>query len=95
LHNSGRHAELQIFDPNDFGRVLQGKKSPWNVQPVGTKLLTADLTPLGLLFPNGGNNAQGAVSGATFDAMTKLLYLWCPGVEGKYGCCLVVYKVNC
>ena len=23
LHNEGRHAELQIFDPNDFGKVLK------------------------------------------------------------------------
>jgi hypothetical protein len=95
LHNSGRHAELQIFDPNDFGAVLRGKKAPWNVEPSASKLLTADLAPLGLLFANGGNNAQGAVAGATFDAATKLLYLWCPSVNGKYGCCLVVYKVNC
>ena len=59
LHNSGRHAELQIFDPNNFGKALQGKTESWNVQPSGSKLLTDDLTPLGLLFPSGGNNAQG------------------------------------
>ena len=95
LHNSGRHAELQIFDPNDFGKVLQGKKNPWNVQPTDSKLLTADLAPLGLLYPNGGNNPFGGVAGATFDPTTKCLYLWCPQVNGKYGCCLVVYKVTC
>ncbi|MGH7171120.1 MAG: hypothetical protein ACRELG_12650 [Gemmataceae bacterium] len=95
LYNSGRHAELQIFDPHHFGEVLQGKKDPWAVQPVASKLLTADLTPLGLLFPNGGNNPSGAIAGATFDAKTGFLYLWCPGVNKKYGCCLVVYKVNC
>jgi hypothetical protein len=93
-HNSGRHAELQIFDPHDFGNVLQGKKEPWAVQPGASKLLTKDLAPLGLLFPSSGN-AQGGVVGATFDSRTKLLYLWCPGVNGKYGCCLAVYKVNC
>jgi hypothetical protein len=95
LHNEGRHAELQIFDPNDFGAVLQGKKRPWNVQPAATKLLTKELAPLGLLFAHGGNNASGGVVGATFDPATKLLYLWCPGVNGKYDSCLVVYQVNC
>jgi hypothetical protein len=95
LNNSGRHAELQIFDPNDFGKVLQGKLSPRKVQPAASKLLTADLAPLGLLIPSSGNNPSGAVAGATFDPVTRLLYLWCPGVNGKYGCCLAVYKVYC
>jgi hypothetical protein len=94
LHNEGRHAELQIFDPNSFGRVLQKKMNPWNIQPTASKLLTEDLAPLGLLFPNGGNNPFGAVAGATFDSSTSHLYLWCPGVKGKNGSCLVVYKVN-
>jgi hypothetical protein len=88
LNNSGRHAELQIFDPHDFGKVIQGKKDPWAVQPAASKLLTDDLTPLGLLIPSSGNSPGGAVAGATFDPTTKLLYLWC-------SCCLVVYKVNC
>ena len=95
LHNEGRHAELQIFEPNDFGKVLQGTMDPWNIQPVGSKLLTSDLAPLHLLYPTDGNNANGAVAGATFDPTTKMLYLWCTQVNGKYGCCLVVYKVNC
>ncbi len=45
----------------------------------------------------GGNNAHGAVAGATFDAKTGMLYLWCPMVDGNAinGCCLVAYKVNC
>ena len=94
LHNKGRHAELQIFDPEDFGKVLQKKKNPWNVQPTASKLLTKDLSSLDLLFPNSGNNPSGAVAGATFDATTGMLYLWCPGVNGKYGCCLVAYKMN-
>jgi hypothetical protein len=98
LNNSGRHAELQIFDPNDFGAVLRGKLAPWNVQPAASKLLTEDLTPLGLLFQISGNTASGGVAGATFDPATKLLYLWCPGVhanKGNNGSSLVVYKVNC
>lgn len=94
LNNSGRHAELQIFDPNDFGKVLQGKKESLAVQPVASKLLTNDLTPLGLLYPYKGNNPFGAIGGATFDAETGHLYLWCPGVGGGYECRLVVYKVN-
>jgi hypothetical protein len=95
LHNEGRHAELQIFDPHDFGKVLKCKLAPWNVQPAASKLLTADLTPLGLLYPNSGNNPGGAVAGATFDAKTGMLYLWCTCVNGKYGCCLAAYKVRC
>jgi hypothetical protein len=94
LHNEGRHAELQIFDPNDFGAVLKGTKLAWAVQPAASKLLTQDLAPLGLLFPKGGNNPFGAVAGATFDAKEGRLYLWCPGVGGGYGCCLAVYEVN-
>jgi hypothetical protein len=95
LHNEGRHAELQIFDPNDFGKVLQGKMAPWQVQPAASKLLTENVAPLGLLWPSEGNNASGAVAGATFDANTGRLYLWCPGVNRGYGCCLVVYQVRC
>jgi hypothetical protein len=93
-HNEGRHAELQIFDPDDFGKVLNGKLAAWKVQPVASKLLTADLTPLGLLWASSGNRSGGVV-GATFDARTNRLYMWCPGVNGKYGCCLVVYEVKC
>jgi hypothetical protein len=95
LHDSGRHAELQIFDPDTFGKVLQGKLKPWNVQPRASKLLTDDLSKLGLLYPTGGNSPGGAVAGATFDATKGLLYVWCPSVDGKYECRLVVYKVNC
>jgi hypothetical protein len=94
LNNSGRDAELQIFNPADFGKVLQGQMNPWNVQPAATKLLTNDLTPLGLLYPSSGDSPGGAVAGATFDPTTNLLYLWCPSVNGGYGCDLVVYKVN-
>jgi hypothetical protein len=69
---------------------------PWNVQPAASKLLTADLTALGLLWPSAGNSPEGAVAGATFDAKTGLLYLWCPHVSKKFEgrCRLVVYKVN-
>jgi hypothetical protein len=97
LHNEGRHAELQIFDPNDFGKVLKRTMAPWKVQPAASKLLTADLDPLKLLYATSGNNPCGAVAGATFDATTGLLYLWCPMVDAKAmnGCRLVVYKVNC
>ena len=97
LNSEGRHAELQIFDPNDFGKVLQGKMNGWNVQPAGTKLLTADLAPLGLCYATSGNNPLGGVAGATFDAKTALLYLWCPMIDAKAsnGCRLVVYMVKC
>lgn len=92
LHSEGRHAELQIFAPNDFGKVLLGKMAPWAVQPAASKLLNQDLAPLGLLYS--GNTRHGAVTGATFDAKTGRLYLWCPGVKDKNECRLVVYKVN-
>ncbi len=94
LHSETREAELQIFDPKDFGQVIQGKKKPWNVQPSGSKLLTADLKNQGLLFGTAGNSPTGGIAGAAYDPVTKILWLWCPGVNLGYGSLLVAYKVN-
>lgn len=95
LHCDSRDAELQIFDPNDFGKVLQGVIHPWQVQPADTKLLTPDLKPLGFLYGHAGNSPAGAVAGACFDAPTKTLYLWLTQKNSGYGCVLAAYRVNC
>ena len=94
LHSESREAELQIFDPRDFGQVIQGKKNSWNVQPSASKMLTGDLINQGLLYGIGGNSPHGGVAGAAYDPVAKILWLWCPGVNGGYSNLLVAYKVN-
>lgn len=94
LHSDSRDAELQIFDPDDFGKVLLGQKQPWNVQPVETKLLTPDLAPLGLLWPSTGNQPAGGVAGAAVDRTTGILWLWCPSVNNTQDNLLVAYQMN-
>ena len=94
LNFDRREAELHIFDPNDFGAVLAGRKHSWNVQPVAAKPLTADLAPLGLLYGGSGSVSPGGVAGAAYDAITHILWLWCPAIHGGYGEVLVAYQVN-
>jgi hypothetical protein len=94
LHNDSRDAELQIFDPDDFGKVLQGGKQPWNVQPSASKLLTPDLSPLGLLWGAGGNIPAGGVAGAAVDPTTGILWLWCPQIHGSTSNVLAAYQIN-
>ena len=94
LNSDSRDAELQIFNPKDFGQALQGLIKPWNIQPTSTKLLSGDLKNQGLLFGLSGNSPSGGVAGAAYDPKTKTLWLWCPGVNAGYGSLLVAYKVN-
>jgi hypothetical protein len=99
LHFEGRHAELQVFDPDDFGKVIQGKMHAWNVQPVSTALLDPDLTPLGnqVLTGGSGNVVMGGVGAAAFDPKTKRLYLLIPSSHNTVGgeSQIAVYAVDC
>ncbi len=73
-----RQVEMQMFDPQDFGAVLQGTNAPWNVQPTAIRTITRD---------------SGRVAGAAFDARTGILWLWWPGIDGACGNRLLAYRV--
>ena len=75
LHFDSRAEELHIYDPTDFGAVLQGTKQPWQVQP-------RTMTPLalpGLGAGGTGNGSAGGIGGAVFDATTGRMYLQTSG----------------
>ncbi len=99
LHADGRDCELQVFDPDHFGEVIQGTRQPWNVQPVASRLLTAEMQAFGsLLGPYGGDSPWNATAGTWFDAVDKILYTWHPGmaaVQNGYGCRLAAWAVDC
>lgn len=91
LNCDSRVFELHIFDPSDLGEAAQGRRAPWNVKP--SSMLTLQLPGIGGR-PFSGNSPQGGVAGATYDALTKRLYLFGPAGGGTYVNRLYVYAVN-
>ncbi len=63
--------ELHIFDPVTLGEAARGKLSPWKVKPASM----TELTLPGLGGTWGGNVPVKNIGGATYDAVTKRLYL--------------------
>jgi hypothetical protein len=90
-----RCAEIQVFDPADFGAVIQGSKNSWNVQPVAELVVTDDLVNIGPGMEQDNPTGTGAEpapaggpAGSAFDPTTNILWLYI----GGYG--LAAYQVN-
>jgi hypothetical protein len=93
LNYDSKAYELHIFDPADFGAVAQGTKAPWQVQP--TSMTIIDLPGMGLGGQGGGTPpAPNTVVGASYDAITKRLYVLGTGAGGTYVNRIYVYQVN-
>ena len=90
LNSDSREFELHIFDPVDLGAASQGQRPPW-VKPAGMMPLT--LPGLGGRQIT-GNSQQFGVGGATFDPVTKRLFVFAPAGGGTYVNRLYVYSVN-
>lgn len=94
LNFEGRGYEIQVFDPADFAAVKNGTKNPWNVQPVASKDITADLAALGHTDGGSGFLIPGGVCGASFDATTNLLYVYAnDSSQGRHSH-ILVYQVG-
>jgi hypothetical protein len=89
LHYDSRVFELHIFDPAHLGEAAQGKRAPWSVKPAA--MVQLNLEDLGR--PWDGNSPVGNVGGATYDSLTKRLYVMGVAVNSNYNR-LYVYQVN-
>ena len=70
-------AEIQVFDPNMLGQVAQGTRQVWDTPPADRWDITADMTPLGLGHGIEGDRPVGGPGGATYDPLTRTLYVYC------------------
>lgn len=75
LNCESRGSEIQIFNPTHFAEVKAGTRQPWQVQPVSIKNITDLIT--GHTAATAGHNRPGCVEGASFDALTSILYVYC------------------
>jgi hypothetical protein len=89
LHYDGRAFELHVFDPVHFGESIAGMRTVWNVRPSSMTQLSLP----GLGFACNGNGPTLNVGGATYDPLTRRLYLMAPGVNACYNR-IYVYAVN-
>ena len=64
--------ELHIWDPARLGDAIRGARPAWNIKP--TSLAQLNL-PLGNSVVWGGNSPTGNIGGATFDPVTRRLYM--------------------
>lgn len=70
--------EWHIFDPSTLGQVAQGAKTPWSAAP--TYMAQVMLPGMGG-YPRGHLTPGMAVTGATYDATTKRIYLLGSGIN--------------
>jgi hypothetical protein len=88
-HIDRRCFDLQIFNPADFGAVIEGKKKDWQVQPESMQTINLPgLTGIGSIPIN--------ITGIVFDDKTNRLYLYGPWAEvnGTIEGRIYVYQVN-
>lgn len=64
--------ELHIWDPARLGEGSRGTLAPWNVRPAS---MTQLQLPLGNAVVWEGNTPVGNIGGATFDPLTRRMYL--------------------
>ncbi len=89
LAYDSRVFELHIFDPNTLGQAATGTLAPWKVKPASMTQLT--LAGMGLSYA--GNGPIGNIGGATYDPVTKRLYLIGFGVS-TFWTRVFVFQVN-
>ncbi len=77
LHCQRQTAEIQVFDPRVLGEVARGTRQVWNTYPANRWEITGDCSPLGLMDGIGGNGPSGGPAGASYDPLTRQLYVYC------------------
>jgi hypothetical protein len=86
--------ELHIFDPDRFGEVLKGSRSPFDVEP--THMIELNLPGLSNQGPKTHMTPGKGVGGATYDALGKRLYILGMGINDYSSINrLYVFQVNC
>jgi hypothetical protein len=90
LNFDRREFEAHVFDPAHLGQVAQGTRKPWHVKP--TTMVKLDLPGLEMANPV-GNIPRGNAGGATYDPVTRRLYIAGFGVN-TYFTRLYVFNVN-
>lgn len=93
LHCQSQSAEIQVFDPRMLGEVAQGTRASWNTYPASRWEITGDCTPLGLMWGRSGNGPDGGPCGASYDATTQCLYVYCVG-GASLNSYILVYDVG-
>jgi hypothetical protein len=94
LHCQRQSAEIQVFDPNMLGQVANGTRATWDTQPASRWEITSDLAPLGLNQGIGGSGPYGGPAGATYDDLTRTLYVYCE--QGtNLNSYILMYKIDC
>jgi len=72
-----------VYDPTDLARVAQGQKQQWEIQPAASWPVQYQ----GLTYPLPGwsDIAPHLVVGATYDSITRRLYVAVRGADPDYG----------
>lgn len=85
--------EFQVFDPNDFGKIVNGTISPpWKLKP-SSRWITTAMSSNGLNYGyDGSGGSMGKVRGAWFDVKTNLLYAISNGDNAWQS--IYIWKVN-
>jgi hypothetical protein len=85
--------ELHIFDPSRFGEVLTGARAPHTVEP--THMIELNLPGLSNQGPRAQMTPGMSAGGATYDPVSKRLYILGLGVNGFSSVNrLYTYQVN-
>ncbi len=90
-HCERQTGEIQIFDLNMLGQVAQGTRQSWNTYPTYRRSITDDGRPLGLMW--NANTCIGGPAGASYDATTQTLYVYCIWGNNIYNY-ILVYDVD-
>lgn len=93
LKYDDRCYELHIFDPHDYGDVVQGEKNTFEVQPTHMAALTLSGDNSALTGESAGIQLFPQPA-ATYDETTKRLYLVVPFQPNANRSRLYVYEVN-
>ncbi len=87
-------AEIQIFDPHHFGQAAQGARASWAIYPTSRWEISGDCARFGLLWGRSGFGPGGGPAGATYDPITKRLYIYCVGGNTNYNSYILIYDVG-
>lgn len=91
LNFDSRNFEIQVFDPSHLGEAKSGTRALWDVKPTNRwQISLADLGASGT-----GNGPYKNVGGATYDKLTKRLYIYGIWLSTNAYCRIYVYSVNC
>jgi hypothetical protein len=83
--------ETQVYNPAHLGEVAQGTRPVWNVQPTNRwEFLMDGMGQAGI----SGNSPAKHVAGATFDPVSKRLFVFGTWTLPGMDCCVYTYQVN-